>query len=87
MIIKHYVIQNLILTYILCNLFCYCAVELKNISTYKGNTILVVMMEHPSYADWSDALDEPDKQVDLIMGFVKEFHIDGIQFSNLQPSV
>lgn len=72
---------------ILHNLFSYYVVELTNIYTYKGNTILVVMMEYPSYADWSDALDEPKKQVDLIMDFIREFHIDGIQFSNLQPSV
>lgn len=44
-------------------------------------------MQHPTYEDWSHALKTPQKQVKIIMDYVETYKIDGIQFSNLEPSV
>lgn len=61
--------------------------ELRQIQHYKKHTLLIVMMEYRTYEDWSDALDQVEKVVETVMNFVKLHHIDGVQFSNLHPTV
>lgn len=50
-------------------------------------TFLIVIMQHNSYETWSKALDEVTAEVAAIIDFVTKYKIDGIQFSNLQPTV
>lgn len=44
-------------------------------------------MKHSSYEAWSNALQNVKKEVNILIKFIKNYKIDGIQFSNLQPTV
>lgn len=55
--------------------------------TYKTNVSLIVIIKHLSYEDWSQAFNKIDKQAKLIVDYAKKYNIDGIQLSNLQPTV
>lgn len=60
---------------------------MRDVHAYKNVTLLVVIMQHSTYEDWSRALKTPQKEVKIIMNVVEKYKIDGIQFSNLEPSV
>lgn len=60
---------------------------MKDVHTYKNLALFVVIMQHSKYEDWSVALENPKKQVNIVMDVVDRYKIDGIQFSNLEPSV
>lgn len=47
----------------------------------------MVIMKHSSYEEWSNALQNINKEVNIMIEFIKTYDINGIQFSNLQPTV
>jgi hypothetical protein len=62
--------------------------QLKDIYDLKTKgTLLMVIMKHSSYEEWSSVLQNVKKEVDILIKFIKKYKIDGIQFSNLQPTV
>lgn len=62
--------------------------QLKEIYNLKTkSTLLMVEIQHSSYEEWSEALQDENKQVNTLIKFIKKYNISGIQFSNLQPTV
>lgn len=60
---------------------------MKRVQPHLQDSFLIVIMQCLNYNDWSLALDNSNQLVKNIVNMVIEYDIDGIQFSNLQPTV
>ncbi|XP_050427204.1 uncharacterized protein LOC126837356 [Adelges cooleyi] len=65
------------------------AALIKQYAQNKDNLLFIVIMTHSSYSNWSLALSGKglDKEVEVVVQFVKKHKVAGVQFANLYPQV